>query len=145
MSDKSADAVALKNLWMFCKLFLVFSNTFVDREWITKLEFLRGTMHMSQAQIKCNTFPAVLLCTYSVLDKFKVTGLIKGSRKRVRLYSAVGKNVHATILIGNMEYDRYTVPDDCSCRTYFCCFPLALANRFSWSFVPILSNFFEEQ
>ena len=57
----------------------------------------------------------------------------------------VGKNVHATIPKGNMGYDRCTVPDDCSCRTYFCCFPLALANTFSWPFVPILSNFSEEQ
>ena len=55
------------------------------------------------------------------------------------------KNVDATILKGNMGYDRYTVPDDCSCRTYFCCFPLALANIFPWPFVPILSNFSEEQ
>ena len=38
----------------------------------------------------------------------------------------VGKNVHATTPKGNMGYDRYTVPNDCSCRTYFCCFPLAL-------------------
>ena len=57
----------------------------------------------------------------------------------------VGKDVHATIPKGNMGYDRYTVPDDCSCRTYFCCFPLALANTFSWPFVPIRSNFSEEQ
>ena len=57
----------------------------------------------------------------------------------------VGKKVQATIPKGNMRYDRYTVPDDCSCRTYFCYFPLALANTFSWPFVPILSNFFEEQ
>ena len=55
------------------------------------------------------------------------------------------KNVHATIPKGNMGYDQYTVPDDCSCRTYFCCFPLALANTFPWPFVPILSNFFEKQ
>ena len=55
------------------------------------------------------------------------------------------KNVHATIPKGNMGYDRYTVPDDCSCRTYFCCFPLALANTFSWPLVPILSHFSEEQ
>jgi len=46
---------------------------------------------------------------------------------------------------GNMGYDQYIVPDDCSCRTYFCCFPLALQNTFPWPFVPILSNFFEEQ
>ena len=40
---------------------------------------------------------------------------------------------------GTMGYDQYTVSDDCSCRTYFCCFPLALANTFPWPFVPILS------
>ena len=57
----------------------------------------------------------------------------------------VGKNVHATIPKGNMGYDQYTVPDDCSCRTYFCCFPLALENTLPWPLVPILSNFFEEQ
>ena len=55
------------------------------------------------------------------------------------------KNVHATILKGNMEYDWYTVSDDFSCQTYFCCFPLALANTFPRPFGPILSNFFEEQ
>ena len=42
------------------------------------------------------------------------------------LRKVVGKNVHATIPKGNMGYDQYTVPNDCSCRTYFCCFPLAL-------------------
>ena len=67
-----------------------------------------------------------------------------------RLYTAisrkvVGKNVHVAIPKGNMGYDQYTVPDNCSCRTYFCCFPLALANTFSWPFVPILSYFSEEQ
>ena len=46
---------------------------------------------------------------------------------------------------GNMGYDQYSVSDDCSCRTYFCCFPLALANTFPWLFVPILSKFIKEQ
>ena len=55
------------------------------------------------------------------------------------------KNVHGTIPKGNMGYDQYTVSDDCTCRTYFCCFPLALANTFPRPFVPILSNFFREQ
>ena len=55
------------------------------------------------------------------------------------------KNVQATIPKGNKGYDQYTVSDDCTCRTYFCCFPLALANTFPRPFVPILSNFFEEQ
>ena len=53
--------------------------------------------------------------------------------------------MYPTIPKGNMGYDQYTVPDDCSCRTYFCCFPLALANTFPWPFVPILSNFFEKK
>ena len=57
----------------------------------------------------------------------------------------VGKNVHATIPKGDMGYDRYTVPDDCSCRSYFCSFWLELANTFSWPFVPILLNFSEER
>ena len=57
----------------------------------------------------------------------------------------VGKNVHSTIPKGNMGDDQYTVPDDCSYRTYFCCFPLALANTFPRPFVPILSNFFEKK
>ena len=56
------------------------------------------------------------------------------------------KNVHATIPKDNMGYDQYTVSDDdCSCRTYFCCFPLTLANTFPWPSVPIVSNLFEKQ
>ena len=43
--------------------------------------------------------------------------------------------MHATIPNGNVGYDQYTVPDDCSCRTYFCCFPLALANIYPWPLV----------
>ena len=53
--------------------------------------------------------------------------------------------MHSTILKGNMGDDQYTVPDDCSYRTYFCCFPLALANTFPWPFMPILSNFSEKK
>ena len=37
-----------------------------------------------------------------------------------------------------MGYDQYTVRIDCSCRTYFCCFPLALANVSPWSLMPFL-------
>ena len=51
----------------------------------------------------------------------------------------VGKNVHSTISKGNKG------GDDCTYRTYFFCFPLALANTFPWPFVPILSNFFEKK
>ena len=57
----------------------------------------------------------------------------------------VGKNVHTTIPKGNMGYDQYTVPSDCSCRTYFCCFPSVIANITSQISRHILSNFFEEQ
>ena len=73
---------------------------------------------------------------YTFCVKCKYTAI---SRK------VVGKNVHATIPIGKLGYDRYTFPEDCSCGTYFCCFPLALVNTFPWPFVPILSNFSEEQ
>ena len=41
----------------------------------------------------------------------------------------VGKNAYATVPKDNMGYAQYTVPDTVAvgCRTYFCCFPLALA------------------
>ena len=42
------------------------------------------------------------------------------------------KNVDATTPKGNMGYDQYTVSKRCSCRAYFCCFPLALANIRPW-------------
>ena len=48
----------------------------------------------------------------------------------------VVKNVHATILKGNIGYDQYTVPDDWSRRIYLRCFPLALANICPWPQVP---------
>ena len=48
----------------------------------------------------------------------------------------VGKNVHATTPKGNMGYDQYTVSNDCSCRTYFCCFLLALTNVCPWPLMP---------
>ena len=48
----------------------------------------------------------------------------------------VEKIVHATILKGNLGYVQYTVRNDCSCRTYFGCFPLALANICPWPPVP---------
>ena len=47
----------------------------------------------------------------------------------------VGENVYATVPKGNMGYDQYTVPDT-SCRTYFFCFPLALANICPWLLLP---------
>ena len=71
----------------------------------------------------------VIICV--VLMSQEVTNLIysyfeKGCRKKV----------HATIPKGNMGYDQCTVPDHCSRRTYFCCFPLALASICPWPLVP---------
>ena len=58
----------------------------------------------------------------------------------------VGKNVHATTPKGNLGYNQYTVPTNCSCQTYFCCFSLALAREHtSMATRAILSNFFGEQ
>ena len=44
--------------------------------------------------------------------------------------------MHTTTPKGIKGYDQYTVSNDCSCRTYFCCFPLALANICPWPLVP---------
>ena len=71
-------------------------------------------------------FPPWWWCHYIVETK-RYTAV---SRKVVR------KNVHSTTPKGNMGYDQYTVPNDCSCRTYFDCFPLALANICPWPLVP---------
>ena len=57
----------------------------------------------------------------------------------------VGKNVHATTPKGNMGYDQYTVSNDCSCRTYLCCFLLALANVCPWPLVLFFQNSLENR
>ena len=44
-----------------------------------------------------------------------------------------------------MGYDQYTVPNDCSCRTYFGCFPLGLANICPWPLVPFFQNSLENR
>ena len=61
------------------------------------------------------------------------------SRKVVR------KNVHMTTPKGNMGYDQYTVPNDCRCRTYFCCFPLAIANICPWPRMPFFQTSLENR
>ena len=60
-----------------------------------------------------------------------------------KVYSAaisrkvVGKNVHATVPKGNMGYDLYTFPNDCSCRIHFFCFHLAaVTNIRPWPLMP---------
>ena len=73
-------------------------------------------------------------------------GIIRISRvTREQCLCNVGKNVHSTIPKGNTGYAQYTVPNDCSCRIYFGCFPLAITNITSQTSRTILSNFFEEQ
>ena len=70
-----------------------------------------------------------------------VVSLFSATAQWYLLYTAisrkvVAKIVHATIPKGNMGYDQYTCSWHCSCRTYFCCFPLALANILPWPLVP---------
>ena len=77
-----------------------------------------GTVHSGCSYPTQATTHLVIVLVYSYFEK--------GCRK----------NVHATTPKGNMGYDQYTVPNDCSCRTYFCCFPLALANICPWPLVP---------
>ena len=52
----------------------------------------------------------------------------------------VEKNVYAPIPKGNMGCNQYTVRNDRSCRSYFCCFPLALANICPWPPVQFTQN-----
>ena len=117
------------------------------RETACSLEIQAKNFSVTETKASCNTlklqFPRYLQWTWSATQPFLVSAVVnlytyfeKGCRK---------KKVHVTIPKGNMGYDQYTVPDDCSCRTYFCCFPLALANIRPWPIVPILSNFFEKK
>ena len=86
-------------------------------------------------------FPTIGANTISNAGTFVTISAAKfwfGSQYTAISRKVVGENVDATIPKGiNMGYDRYTVPDDCSCRTYFCFFTLALANIFPWPFMPI--------
>ena len=84
MSDKSADAVALKNLVL---LFLVFSSTIVDREWqllvcpASNLGSLNSKQTVARESFDCLTdltlsWSLGSLFLYSFFDKFEITGLI---------------------------------------------------------------------
>ena len=57
----------------------------------------------------------------------------------------VAKKVHATIPKGNMGYDHYTVPNDCSCRTCFFLLSFSTRKHMSMASPAILSNFFVEE
>ena len=61
--------------------------------------------------------------------------LFTSSTVTVKKYSYFEKGCQEKYARDNPE--RYYVPDDCSCRTYFCCFPLALANIRPWPLVPL--------
>ena len=84
-------------------------------------EFLLGITVVPR-EIENNGHAVKMMCK----RKFIYSYFEKGCRKKV----------HATIPKGNMGYDQCTVPDHCSCRTYFCCFPLALASICPWPLVP---------
>ena len=83
--------------------------------------------------------------TYNSNDWSETLASLGPSKHTAISRKVVAKNVHVTIPKDNMGYDQYTVPNDCSCQTYFCCFPVGLADTFSWPFVQILSNFFEKK
>ena len=53
--------------------------------------------------------------------------------------------MHATTPKGNMGYDQYTVPNDCSCRTHFCRISISTREHMSVASGATLSNFFGEQ
>ena len=88
------------------------------------------------------TFPGVEFL--KILFKFK-TRMENSSSYTAISRKVVGKNVHATTPKGNMGYDQYTVSNDCSCRTYFCCFLLALANVCPWPLVLFFQNSMENR
>jgi len=73
MSDKSADTVAVK-----CSIVFVFSNTFVACEW--QLACLPSSFNcltdLTLLWSLDSSLVAVLLFTYSVFEKFEITGLI---------------------------------------------------------------------
>ena len=84
------------------------------------------------------SWPLVFTKPFSSLDSclWRYTAI---SRK------VVGKNVHPTTPKGNMGYDQCTVPNDCSCRTYFCCFPLSLAIICPWPLLPFFQMSLENR
>ena len=117
-------------------------RTYRDQRWTRDFFYIKNTWHFIvesyRVFMKINLYIKTISLRGHFLD-FRSRCYTAISRK------VVGKNVHATIPKGNMGYDQYTVPDDCSCRSYFCCFPLALANTFPRHFVPIPSYFFEKK
>ena len=64
-----------------------------------------------------------------------LSSLVTSSTVTVKKYSYFEKGCQEIYARDNPE--RCYVPDDCSCRTYFCCFPLALANIRPWPLVPL--------
>ena len=88
--------------------------------------FLWSLLELNPSKFQMSSSLVYVLCFQG--------GLIWGIQLfRMISRKVVGKNVHTK---GNMGYDHYTAPNDCRCRTYFCCFPLALANICPWPPVP---------
>ena len=72
---------------------------------------------------------------YALVTCVKTLSFPTATSKKV-----VEKNVYAPIPKGNMGCNQYTVRNDRSCRSYFCCFPLALANICPWPPVQFTQN-----
>ena len=96
------------------KLPEVITTTIIINNYTPQMSVIKGTLHQNSRSHNTNT-------------KAWYTAI---SRK------AVGKKVHGKIRSSNMGYDEYTIPDDCSCQTYFCCFPLVHTNIRPWPLVP---------
>ena len=77
------------------------------------------SIHCKPQPVKFNRFPFAL-----------GTKLLNALEMSTQIYS------YTTILNRNMGCDQYTVPDDFSCWTYFCCFPLALVHICTWTLLP---------
>ena len=106
---------------------------------------LSKTSDIPTLSIMCNLLHGLVLIFSQ--DPKDLSGTLAQQRYTVISRKVVWKNVHSTIPKGNniMGYDQYTFPNDCSCRTYFGFFPLAIANITSQTSRTILSNFFDEQ
>ena len=100
----------------------IWSHFFTVIAWMKNWIAMRSSLH----QLNSNR------------DEFDFVG---NTHTEAQLYTAISrkvfaKTVHATIPKGNMGYDQYTCCWHCSCRSYFCCVPLALANIYPWPLVP---------
>ena len=132
----------------FIVLAIVYGRPFVSKLWhdIRAIFFPRILAIIPATRYRCvffATYTWVLSCFVGFLSPsiwpFSYKHAYISAQKSP--YTAisrkvVAKTVHATIPKGNMGYDQYTCSWHCSCRTFFCYFPLALANIRPWPLLP---------